>query len=239
MDERQNSEQPPSSPTHLGEGNWKKFTYTSQSQRGIRFAGRRSHPPDLDTARSDTRSPFSYALAIAQVGDRVRIVALNCGEANNRLMGMGFMPNVVLEVVSRTATGSVIVALQDQRLGLGAEMAQHIQVIDAATQLGKPSSPSTNRMATMQTFSDTTSDAATVKLRDVAIGTTLCVVGYEPAARDYKRKLLAMGLTPGTELRVTRHAPLGDPTEISVRGFQLSLRKAEADALIVALVTEG
>jgi ferrous iron transport protein A len=51
-------------------------------------------------------------------------------------------------------------------------------------------------------------------------------------ARDYKRKLLAMGLTPGTELRVTRHAPLGDPTEIEVRNFRLSLRKHEADALI-------
>jgi ferrous iron transport protein A len=42
-----------------------------------------------------------------------------------------------------------------------------------------------------------------------------------------------MGLTPGTEFVLKRHAPLGDPTEIEVRGFRLSLRKAEADALIV------
>ncbi len=178
-------------------------------------------------------------LSMMQVGDLVRIVSLNCGESNNRLMGMGFMPDVVLEVISCTSTGSVIVALQDQRLGLGAEMAQRIQVIDAAAPLGERLNFSTTRMATMQTFSNATSDTATVKLRDAAIGTTLRVIGYEPTARDYKRRLLAMGLTPGTELRVTRHAPLGDPTEITVRGFQLSLRKAEADALIVALVTEG
>ena len=96
----------------------------------------------------------------------------------------------------------------------------------------------------MQTTSDHTSDTNTdtntgtntVKLRDVAIGSVLRVIGYEPTARDYKRKLLAMGLTPGTELRVTRHAPLGDPTEIEVRDFHLSLRKDEADALIVSPV---
>ncbi len=42
-----------------------------------------------------------------------------------------------------------------------------------------------------------------------------------------------MGLTPGAELTVKRMAPMGDTVEISVRGFSLSLRKAEADALLV------
>lgn len=79
---------------------------------------------------------------------------------------------------------------------------------------------------------------STVKLRNAAIGSVMKVIGYEPAARDYKRKLLAMGLTPNTEFTVTRHAPLGDPTEIEVRGFRLSLRKTEADALIVELIQE-
>jgi ferrous iron transport protein A len=70
-------------------------------------------------------------------------------------------------------------------------------------------------------------------LRDFAVGTTGRVVGYEKAARVYKGKLLAMGLTPGTEFTVTRHAPLGDPVEIQVRGFKLSLRKDEASVLFV------
>ena len=42
-----------------------------------------------------------------------------------------------------------------------------------------------------------------------------------------------MGLTPGTEFTVIRVAPLGDPVEIQVRGFHLSLRKQEADTLII------
>lgn len=70
-------------------------------------------------------------------------------------------------------------------------------------------------------------------LRDLAVGSMGRVVGYEKAARGYRGKLLAMGLTPGTEFTVTRHAPLGDPVEILVRGFKLSLRKDEANALFV------
>jgi ferrous iron transport protein A len=42
-----------------------------------------------------------------------------------------------------------------------------------------------------------------------------------------------MGLTKGTEFTVLRIAPLGDPVEIEIRGFRLSLRKNEADALLV------
>lgn len=222
--------------------NWSSFVFVSDgiSPRldSINHVDRLLDQSRLDQSNV-SRTARVFPLSTMQVGDRVRIVSLNCGEANNRLMGMGFMPDVVLEVISCTATGSVIVALQDQRLGLGAEMAQRIQVMDAAPPFGEHPNSSTTRMTTMQTVSNTASDTATVKLRDAAIGATLRVIGYEPTARDYKRKLLAMGLTPGTQLRVTRHAPLGDPTEITVRGFQLSLRKAEADALIVVPLTEG
>ncbi|MDR2625733.1 MAG: ferrous iron transport protein A [Zoogloeaceae bacterium] len=51
--------------------------------------------------------------------------------------------------------------------------------------------------------------------------------------RAYRQKLLSMGLTRGVEFQVTRQAPMGDPVEISVRGFSLSLRKDEAAALLV------
>jgi ferrous iron transport protein A len=47
-------------------------------------------------------------------------------------------------------------------------------------------------------------------------------------ASDVRRRLLEMGLTPGTLLRVVRFAPLGDPIDIEVRGYHLSLRKHEA-----------
>ena len=59
------------------------------------------------------------------------------------------------------------------------------------------------------------------------------IVGFGKAASSYRRKLLAMGLTPGTEFSVTRFAPMGDPVEIKLRGFSLNLRKEEAAGLLI------
>ena len=59
------------------------------------------------------------------------------------------------------------------------------------------------------------------------------VVGYGAMPDQYRNRLLSLGLTPGTRFRVERHAPLGDPVEISLRGFRLSLRASEAAELRV------
>ncbi len=71
-------------------------------------------------------------------------------------------------------------------------------------------------------------------LGDLGIGEHGRVVGFAPGSRAYRNRLLAMGLTPGTEFAVVRYAPLGDPVEIRVRGFALSLRKSEASVLLVS-----
>ncbi len=57
------------------------------------------------------------------------------------------------------------------------------------------------------------------------------ITGYREGRKDYRRKLLSFGLTQGTEIVMKKTAPLGDPVEISVRGYNLSLRKAEAEVL--------
>ena len=70
-------------------------------------------------------------------------------------------------------------------------------------------------------------------LRDMKAGDQGRVQGFDATAPAYRRKLLAMGLTPGVELQVVRVAPLGDPVEVRVRGTSVSLRKDEAAALLV------
>lgn len=72
-----------------------------------------------------------------------------------------------------------------------------------------------------------------LQLSDLSIGSKGRVLGFAPGVKVYRHKLLAMGLTPKTEFKVTRMAPLGDPIEIEVRGFALSLRKEEASCLQV------
>lgn len=72
-----------------------------------------------------------------------------------------------------------------------------------------------------------------MNLKDMRVGDAGRVAGFEEGGRSYRKKLLAMGLTPGAEFSVTRVAPLGDPVEIAVRGFRLSLRREEAAAVRV------
>ena len=70
-------------------------------------------------------------------------------------------------------------------------------------------------------------------LTEFEVGETGRVTGYSQGHKKYRSKLLAMGLIKGTEFTVNRVAPLGDPVEIDLRGFSLSLRRDEATALIV------
>jgi len=72
-----------------------------------------------------------------------------------------------------------------------------------------------------------------ISLNQLNIGDRARVVGFEKSGKAYRKRLLAMGLTPGTEFTIVRCAPLGDPIEIRVRGFSLTLRKDEASVVLV------
>lgn len=67
-------------------------------------------------------------------------------------------------------------------------------------------------------------------LRDVKAGETAKVISIHGSGA-LKRRIMDMGITRGTEIKVRRIAPLGDPVEVTVRGFELSLRKDDADIL--------
>ena len=69
-------------------------------------------------------------------------------------------------------------------------------------------------------------------LRDVKIGDTVKVVKLHGQGA-VKRRIMDMGITRGTEIYVRKVAPLGDPVEVTVRGYELSLRKADAEMVEV------
>ena len=60
-------------------------------------------------------------------------------------------------------------------------------------------------------------------------GVTLSVTGEGPV----RRRLFDMGITPGAQITLRKVAPLGDPIEVTVRGYELSLRKTEAEAVVI------
>ena len=70
-------------------------------------------------------------------------------------------------------------------------------------------------------------------LAKTALGKTVKVTGVA-GPRAFRRRLLEMGLVPGTEVRIVTRAPLGDPLQIEVRGGQWSLRTAEAAQIEIA-----
>lgn len=69
-------------------------------------------------------------------------------------------------------------------------------------------------------------------LRQAKIGETVKVVKLHGEGAT-KRRIMDMGLTKGIEVYIRKVAPLGDPVEITVRGYELSLRKADADMIEV------
>lgn len=72
-----------------------------------------------------------------------------------------------------------------------------------------------------------------LKLSELAPGNAGVIesVGGEAA---FRRRLIDMGITPGTKVTIVRLAPFGDPIQINIRGYELSIRKSEADQILVS-----
>ena len=69
-------------------------------------------------------------------------------------------------------------------------------------------------------------------LGDAKVGTTVVVTKIEGDSA-YKRRIMDMGITKGSELFIRKVAPLGDPVEITGRGYELTVRKADAQCVEV------
>jgi Fe2+ transport system protein FeoA len=126
------------SPQIQARGFWQGFTYVGRSRYQPCRAPSSGHGViehngwnDVATATSALSNGSSSAMAVlasAGAGDRVRVVALNCGASDRNLIAMGLMPGVELQVLSLTVNGSVLVEVQGQQVGFGAELANRIQI---------------------------------------------------------------------------------------------------------------
>ncbi|MBO4330958.1 MAG: ferrous iron transport protein A [Oscillospiraceae bacterium] len=75
-------------------------------------------------------------------------------------------------------------------------------------------------------------------LREAKVGETVKVVKLHGAGA-VKRRIMDMGITRGIEVYIRKVAPLGDPVEVNVRGYELSLRKADAEMVEIEVETEA
>ncbi|MDJ1172732.1 FeoA family protein [Roseofilum capinflatum] len=177
-----------------------------------------------EPAASEMTEESGFLLSEGRPGQQLWVREFRGKGGISRLLAMGITPGSQVQILSCQGSGSVVVAIADNRLGLGAGLASRVVV----TETNLSSHPN----------SDMENSTSTLHLGDLTVGTKGRIIGYEPTHRAYKSKLLAMGLTPKTEFTVIRVAPLGDPVEIEVRNFHLTVRKDEAQALQVVMSNE-
>ncbi|MCP9928874.1 FeoA family protein [Cyanobium sp. CH-040] len=219
-------------------------------------------PPGLAAAAAawstqETQGEPAFPLTEARIEERLWIADIQASqELREKLNSMGLYRGGELRVVVRGDRDSHLVAVANSRLGLDGAMSRAIQVRRSGIEIASRAEPTSNRSIDASTTampSDTTDDrafstpsnppavsaASQERLQDLPAGSRGSVEGYREGSRTYRQKLLSMGLTPGTAFEVTRHAPMGDPVEIRVRGFSLMLRKQEADMLIISVTHNG
>lgn len=125
-------------------------------------------------------------------------------ETRRFLENLGFVVGGTVTVISQIG-GNMIVNVKDARVAIGKDMANKIMV-----QKGEIEKT----------------------LKEVACGETVKVKKLTGVGA-VKRRIMDMGITKGTDVLVRKVAPLGDPIEVSVRGYELSLRKADAEMIEV------
>lgn len=133
---------------------------------------------------------------------------------NRRLAEMGIIVGKSITIIS-TSNGpmGMMIYFQGQRLAISDEIAQKIAVRNIAE----------DDAVELQTMSE---------LQVGESGIVVKLVG----PKALRKRLLDMGLTRGTLLKVNQIAPLGDPIELLIRGYKLSLRKADADSIMIEKV---
>ncbi|MGO2082919.1 FeoA family protein [Vagococcus sp.] len=131
-------------------------------------------------------------------------------EEERHLRHLGLIEGTTLHIVSRLGQQSLIILFGETRLGLDAQVASQMLVVKKGN-VG---------------LSQTT----TLALLPVGATTRVVkVLGQGPI----KRRLMDMGLTKGTPITLQKLAPLGDPLEVTLRNYELTLRKAEAELILV------
>ena len=156
-------------------------------------------------------------LALANIGEENTIKKIGGSpEVKKHLENLGFVVGGSVTVITALG-GNVIVNVKDARVAISEEMARKIMIRFFAI----------NRMQF-----DRRRKKSMKTLREARIGDTVKVVKLHGEGA-VKRRIMDMGLTKGVQVHVRKVAPLGDPIEVTIRGYELSIRKADAEMVEV------
>ena len=137
-----------------------------------------------------------------------RILGIDLPKDNLRhLSHLGMTPGETLEIVTKTKDSAILI-IKGSRLAFDASILEKIEIAPLEQ------------------------EHTCFPLSELAVGESAIVVDIF-AINEAKRRLMDMGITRGVDLHVRKVAPLGDPMELNVRGYELSVRKADAEMIEV------
>lgn len=179
-------------------------------------------------------------LATLSAGHRAHVVHCDVGDAAWTFLDeRGIRPGASLTVMA-TAQDSLLLEVEGARISLGRALAEEIGVeLDGNEDetAADKSLQSTSEKEKTEMEDEPERSVEQMPLHELSAGQRGVVVrvgGQGPV----RRRMMDMGLVPGTEVKVVRVAPLGDPVEFEVKGYSLSLRKSEARSVTVEVPTE-
>ena len=160
------------------------------------------------------------SLSESSVGKYLRIKGIH-GEEDvcQRLREMGFCESSIVEKIADS--GTLICKVCDSKIVISKKLAENIIVQDICQLKGHKMLEKVSQV---------------VLLSEMSLGQRGIVDSFISDSDDCER-VEEMGVTPGEEVEIVRYAPLGDPIEIKIRGYSLSLRKQEAEKIKVRVVS--
>ncbi|MBL8013646.1 MAG: ferrous iron transport protein A [Candidatus Omnitrophica bacterium] len=167
--------------------------------------------------RPSSKAPSDGEISLKDMGagHKAKILRLSGDDATaHRLREMGFRESALIE--KNTDNGAIICKVAQARVAISKKLAQNIFVKD----MGRVKNSMSEDL---------------VLLSDMSVGQQGVIKDFTADNDDYER-IVEMGVTPGEHVEIIRYAPLGDPIEIRVRGYLLSLRKAEAERIKVSVI---
>ena len=153
-------------------------------------------------------------------------------ETRKFLENLGFVVGSIVTVITEM-NGNMIVNVKESRVAIGKDMANKIMVQYIMKDHINVSALHLSGDSYIQNYCKKEGDGVIMRtLKEVPCGQTVKVTkltGEGPV----KRRIMDMGITKGVGIFVRKVAPLGDPIEVTVRGYELSLRKADAEMIEV------
>lgn len=180
-----------------------------------------------------------YPLSSLSIGQRAHIVRCDVdGDTCRYLEEQGVHPGASLVVLAK-AEKSLLLQIGERRVSLSRSLAEAIRVERDVEAIEAGRDLSTRAKGERDTMRSAVSTSVNqIPLNELKVGQKGVVVhigGKGPA----RRRMMDMGVVPGSEIKAVRVAPLGDPIEFEVKGYSLSLRKSEAKMITIEVSEEA